>query len=428
MQSILHGERLSKITSFNGIDVYHIMMDKFKTNTINFFFCDNITRESASLNAMIPAVLRRGCEGFPTFRDIALYLESLYGAVFDCGVTKKGELQIIQFYIEFVSDRYTGKASNIFEKSFELLEKVVTKPVLDNGVFKQEYVDQEKENLKNLIEARVNDKLQYAVEKCYEEMCKDEPFGIHEYGFIDELKKIDANSLYKQYEYMLETLPLTVFITGNIDEESIGKIIERLKNIKRKNVKSINASIINKMVNQVKHVTEKMNINQGKLSMGFRTETAPDSKDYYPLLVYNGILGGGVHSKLFQNVREKASLAYYAFSRLEKFKGLMVISSGIEVDNKDRAVDIIQKQLDEIKAGNVSDYEYESTIKAIETGVNSLKDNQMHIVDFFLSQLLVGTTENLDTIVQKVKQVTKKDVIDVSNKVKLDTVYFLTTK
>jgi len=171
-----------------------------------------------------------------------------------------------------------------------------------------------------------------------------------------------------------------------------------------------------------------MSVSQGKLSLGFRTGTAPNDNDYYSLLVYNGILGGGIHSKLFQNVREKASLAYYAFSRLEKFKGLMVISSGIEIQNRKMAEDIIMDQLKEIENGNITDYEYSSTLKAIETGIKSLKDSQLHIVDFYLSQVVGGTEDTLDGIIGKIKKVTRQDVIDISKRIKLDTVYFLTAE
>jgi predicted Zn-dependent peptidase len=141
--------------------------------------------------------------------------------------------------------------------------------------------------------------------------------------------------------------------------------------------------------------------------------------------VYNGILGGGIHSKLFQNVREKASLAYYIFSRLEKFKGLMLISGGVEAENRDKTVDIVMSQLDEIKKGNISDYEMNSTLKTIETGMKSLKDNQLHIVDFYLSQFIVNTNDDFDTIIEKVKKVTKDDVVRVAGRIRLDTVYFL---
>ncbi|MFZ5989597.1 MAG: EF-P 5-aminopentanol modification-associated protein YfmF [Bacillota bacterium] len=429
MNSTLISEsHVSEVASFNGIKVFQIKTRKFKTNSINIFFHDNLSRGNAAKNALLPAVLRRGCKSFPTIRDISLYLEELYGASFDCGVTKKGENQIIQFYMDYVSDKYANSDIDLTKKAFDLLYEIITDPIVENSGFKKEYVEQEAKNLKELIESRVNDKVQYAVDKCLEIMCKDEPFGIYDYGEVEDLKQIDAENLYKHFEYFLRTLPVYVFVSGDLTDEQINYIVDRFSKIKRDKVKSLDKSIIEDNVSEVRDITDRMNVNQGKLSLGFRTNTSPAGQDYYKLLVYNSILGGGLHSKLFQNVREKAGLAYYVFSRLEKFKGLMVISSGIEINNKDKAIDIIYKQMEDIKNGNISDYEYESSIKSIETGIKSLKDSQLQVVDFYLSQHIAGTGDDPDAIIERVKKVTKSDVVDISKRIKSDTIYFLTSK
>ena len=382
MQNTMQEEQVSKVASVNDISVYQVKSDKFKTNSINIFFIGNLSRENATKNALLPAVLRRGCQRFPTSQNIALYLEELYGASFDCGVAKKGECHILQFYIDHISDKYAHKDADLFEKSFDLLYEIIMAPVLEDGIFKEEYIEREKENLKNLIESRVNDKLSYSVERCFEEMCKDEPFGIYEYGTVGDLAAINSRNLYEYYTYLLQNLPMQIFISGDIEEDKIKWVVERLSQIKRGQVKNIAVGAVRQQSGEVRNVIEKMNINQGKLSLGFRTNTSPDEEDYYKLMVYNGILGGGVHSKLFQNVREKESLAYYVFSRMEKFKGLMIISGGIEIKNKDKALEIILRQMDEIKEGNISDYEYASTLKTIETGIKSLRDSQLQISGF----------------------------------------------
>ncbi len=149
---------------------------------------------------------------------------------------------------------------------------------------------------------------------------------------------------------------------------------------------------------------------------------------YYALLVCNGVLGGGPHSKLFNNVREKMSLAYYVFSRLEKFKGLMIISSGIEIQNYQKALDEILAQVDAVKKGEINDAEYEATINSLVNGIQSLKDNALHMIDFKLSQLVSGTNYSLDDIIQKVMAVKKEDVIKVAQNIELDTIYFLKNK
>jgi len=178
-------------------------------------------------------------------------------------------------------------------------------------------------------------------------------------------------------------------------------------------------------VKQVKKVEEKMDVSQGKLCMGFRTHVEPASEDYYPLVVYNGILGGDVHSKLFMNVREKASLAYYAQSVLEKYKGLMIIMSGIESENRSKAEEIILKQVEAMKQGDFTKEDLEAAQKSLETGLKSMQDSQGGIVDFFLSQHLTESGEDFDSMIEKLKSVTADDVVRVAQNVQLDTIYFL---
>lgn len=424
----LADNQVLEIASFSGIKVYQIKTDKFKTNSVNIFFNDNLSRENASKNALLPAVLRRGSVNYPTIQDISLQLEELYGAAFDCGITKKGENQIIQFYLDFISDKYANGEADLTSKAFDLLFEIITKPVTEKGVFKEEYLEQEAKNLKELIESRVNDKVQYGVDKCLEVMCENEPFGIFDYGNIEDIGSINASNLYEHYKYFLETLPVYVFISGDINEEKTGYIIDKLKQIKRGDIKNLKEVSIESHVSKVREVTEQMNVNQAKLSIGFRTNTSPNSENYYKLMLYNSILGGGIHSKLFQNVREKNGMAYYVFSRLEKFKGLMVISGGIEINNKDKAYEVIMKQLEDMKNGIISDYEFESSVKSIETGIKSLKDSQLQVVDFNLSQTIAGTKDSPDDIIEKVKKVTRQDVMDIAKNIEMDTVYFLTSK
>jgi predicted Zn-dependent peptidase len=421
-------ERLNKISEINGIKVYNIKSNRFKTNTINVFFQDNLNVASVALNALFPSVLRRGCKDLPTIKDINLYLEELYGAVFDCGVVKKGEKQIIHFYFEYVSDKYTSDGDRNFEEALNFILNIIYNPALQDSSFNEQYVEQEKSNLKMLIESRTNDKVQYALDRCYELMCKDEPFGLYEFGTVKQIDSITPKGLYKHYKEKVSSLPIDIFITGELYDSDIEFLNKSLSNIERSAPKSLIASIVKKYVDKVSYFEDEMDVNQAKLSLGFRTNITSKEDDYYSLMVYSGILGGGMHSKLFQNVREKAGLAYYLFAGLEKFKGLMIIGGGIDIKERDHAKELIMKQLDEIQEGNITDYEFDATIKSLETGIQSLKDSQLQVVDFYLSQLISETHDTLESLLDKIQQVTKQNVIDISKKIQLDTIYFLTSK
>ena len=426
METGFDAGRPVRVSSFNGIDIYRVNTDKFKTSSIHFFFQDNLTRENVTKNALLPAVMSRGSMSYPTQRDISKELESLYGASFDCGVTKKGERHIIHFYTEFLSKQYVPDGTDTFAAALSLLFDIIARPALVNGRFSDEYLAQEKDNLRIRIEGRVNDKMSYSVDRCMEEMCRNEPFEIYDYGFVEDLAGITADELTAHYRTMLETFPMQVYLVGSITDGEAEKVSELLSGLERGNTVALRNGFARKEKADIRHVTEEMNVTQGKLCLGCRTNTAPDSDDYPALMVYNGILGGGIHSKLFRNVREKASLAYYCYSMLEKFKGLMVISSGIDISNKQKALDIMEEQLDDMAKGNISDYEMEATVKSMETGIKSLTDSQMNIVDFYLSQTIAGTRDDFSTIMEKIRKVTKDDVKAAAQRIVRDTVYFLT--
>ncbi|WP_252891285.1 EF-P 5-aminopentanol modification-associated protein YfmF [Thermoclostridium stercorarium] len=284
----------------------------------------------------MPYILRRGCRRYPTQQDLALRLEELYGAGVNVAVHKKGEYQIIQLSARFVSDRFTVNGANLFEEVGALLLDILTDPVTENGAFSKEYFEQERENLIQRIRSRVNNKMYYAMQRCMEEMCAGEPFAVNDDGDEERAKTLTNEALFEHYRGLLTHNPVYVYISGNINDHELERYIRKFEVIERNNLISLPSIQVKKEVGELRRIEEPMDVSQGKLCIGFRTQIEANSPEYYPLVIYNGILGGGVHSKLFQNVREKASLAYSAFSTIEKFKGLLVAVCGIEISNRDR--------------------------------------------------------------------------------------------
>ncbi len=408
----------------NGVRFNFIKNNKFKTSMIGVFFSTPMTAKNVSINALIPAILRRGTEKLSTMKEISKKLESLYGAKFDCGVSKKGENQIIRFYGEAVNKKYTGTNQDTLGELADLINDVIFNPILDKGKFKADYVSQEKEQVKDIIESRKNDKVQYALERCYELMFEGEPFGLCEFGTTDRIDKITDDELMNGYRDMLNDYQVDVVVSGDLTEEEYKNIISKFKFSPRKALEIEEPKKVN--VEKVKDYTEKFDINQGKLSLGYRVNIDTNSDDYYKMLVYNGILGGGVQSKLFQNVREKNSLAYYAFSRYEKIKSVMGISCGIEIPNHQKALDTILEQVEDMKNGKITVEEYETTLKTLENSLNSMRDEQAQMLDFNYTQILLGSNKTLEEIIENVKKVQISDVVDVAKYVELDTIYFMT--
>jgi predicted Zn-dependent peptidase len=414
---------MEKMELGDGICLWVIPTKKFKTVTISYCFHRDLDKDY-TYNALVPAVLRRGCEGFETLKEIERHLEKLYGALLDVGVQKKGERQILRFSMEVINDAYIPE-QGVLAQAFYFMNRLVNRPVVEDGGFIKSYISQESENLKNRIRSLVNDKIQYSIERCVQEMCKGEKYSRYVYGSIEDLEALNDSRLFSVYLETIYTSPLDIFVVGDVEPAKIKLFVEQSLFLERKQVKTIPKTILKKIQIQDKTVTDEMDVSQGKLTLGFRTNVNPHGKDYYPLLVYSSILGGGPHSKLFINVREKASLAYYAFSRLEKFKGLMFVGAGIEVDKYQDTLDIIMKQLDAISRGDITQQEYQGAINALVTFLEGVSDQPGQLIDYYLGNSIINSSHTLDEVIQNIQKVDIDQVVEVSNKVKLDTIYFL---
>ncbi|RKD34290.1 EF-P 5-aminopentanol modification-associated protein YfmF [Thermohalobacter berrensis] len=407
-----------------GIHLNLIKTKKFKTNFISIYFLRPLIREEVTKNALIPMVLKRGTKFNKTSLDIQRRLEELYGLNFSIDVTKKGERQVVRFSIEGPNSDYLP-LENFFQQKFKMLTEIITSPLTENNKFLDKYLEQEKQNLEKRIKARINNKKSYAVERCIEEMCKNEKYSIYKYGYVEDLNEIDSKRLYDHYVKILESSPIEINIVGNLEEEEVFETIKNTFEVPRKNVEYIPRENILKDVKTHKRVFEEMDVNQGKLTLGFRTNIPYEEDLFEALLLMSNILGGGPHSKLFINVREKESLAYYIHSKTYKYKSLMIITSGIEFKNFEKALDIIKKQVDEMKKGNFTDDEIEQSKKALITTIEALKDSNYSLSEFLLSQSITKEEKTIEEMVNRVKRIKREEIIEAANRANLDTIYFL---
>lgn len=382
-----------------------IKTNRFKTNLYAIFLTIPMKKEDATINSLIPAVLRRGTEKYPTQLEIEKRLEEMYGASFNCGVDKIGNYQVLKFYIEGLSDEYTEEKQNIEE----LLKEIIYSPILENGYFKKEYVEQEKENLRLIIESRKDNKARYAYERCIEEMFENEPYGVYKYGTVEDVEKITPESLYNQYKKILKNAQIDVFGCGNQLEE-----IE----IPHKNKIEIKNTIHE---NKHKEIKEKADVTQGKLIIGL--DTPEENKP--AITMYNAILGGGANSKLFQNVREKASLAYSAGSSYIRRINSIFIKTGIKNENYEKTLEIIKKQLQDMKQGNITDKEFRDAKQLIISSLKLIPEQQEDLIAFTYDQKIFGENQSIDEYISNISKVTKENVIEIAQKIDIDTIYFL---
>ena len=410
-----------------GIKFHTLDTDKFKTNLFAIFLSIKLNRENVTRNALISMLLRRGSKNMKTQEEISKKMEELYGASFDCGLDKTGDNQVLKFYIEAINDNYLPEHNeNILRTVIDSLLEIVFNPYVENGGFKKEYLEQEKNNVKQRIEGKIDNKARYSLERCIEEMYKNEPYGLYKFGYVEDLEKINENDLYKYYLDLINTCKIDIFLSGNLYDD-VEKIIEENENIKKLQERDAGFELSKTPEKkEVKEniVTESMEVTQGKLVLGLNINIDNDEEKYWALM-YNSILGGSANSKLFQNVREKAHLAYVASSTYYRFKSIIFINSGIEISNYDKALEVIREQLEDMKKGNFTKEDIENSKKGIIAAIKTIDDEQDTGITYYFGQELSNSNISEEEYIEKIENISKEDIVNIANKVEINTIYFL---
>ena len=414
-----------RIELLPGVFLQTMQTDKFKTGCISVNFLRPLCREEASLNALLPSVLLRGTESRPDIREISLLLDELYGATVGTLIRKKGEVHSWGFYADFIEDAYALDGEAVFAEICRFLRELLFAPVLENGVFLESFVESEKVNLCNTLAAEINDKRSYATIRMMRTMCENERQAIPRLGEREIVEQITPQSLYAHFEKVLATSRVEILYMGRKSGEEAAELIRgMIEGLPRKELTEVGTDVIRSAA-EVRELEERMEVTQGKLSMGFRTGCTCADPEYPALLLLNAVYGGAVSSKLFRNVREKLQLCYYASSSIEKYKGLMVVSSGIDFENYEVAKNEILHQLEDCRSGNITEEELEKARQRLISGFRSLKDRPGSQDEFYFSQAIIGKNGTVDSLIAQLREVTMEQVVAAARKITLDTVYFL---
>lgn len=408
-----------------GVHLHVAPTDKFKTVRIRVAFQTPLRSSTATANALIPMVLRRGSTRFPTLRDMARHLESLYGSAFGMDTRKIGESQIVEAQFHVASERFLPEAAGLFAQSVEFLADTLLNPITtQDRSFLPEYVKSERDSLRQRIDGLVDERFQYAVERCYANMCQDEPFGTYRYGRSEDLADIDPRNLYEQYRALIHGSVVHIIVVGAVDPDEVRGLFATKFKVPRGGLERV-APSTQVGPKEPRTVIERMDVLQGVLVLGCRLPIGYTDDAYPALLMYNGVLGGFSHSKLFMEVRERASLAYTAFSRMETVKGVQILFAGIDVGKFEQAREIMLRQLDAIRKGNVSEAELDATRKAMVNGLRSGLDETGQIIHNRLFGAVAGRYRDVDETAEAIEKVTLDQIVQVAQGVELDTVYFL---
>lgn len=397
----------------------------FKTSRLTLNLVTGLDRASASANALLPAVLRRGTVRCPDMESLSAALDTLYGANIDYTVRKKGERQCVGFAAGFIDDGFTPHGEKLLEPVAQQLGELLLEPVTRDGCFLSEYVDSEKANLIDAIRALKNDKRDWADIRLMQEMCAGEPYSVLRLGDEETAGAITADALYRHGQELMASSRVELIYCGGAEERRVeDAVLSALAKLPRGSQTPLPPVRRTAAPETPRCIIETMDVTQGKLAMGYRCT----SDDYPAMVLANLIFGGTSNSKLFLNVREKYSLCYYASSSYARSKGILTVSSGVEVTDFERAEEEIERQLHAVQQGDWEDWEQEGALQAIRTSLLSLTDSQGALENFYLGQIASGATETPEELASSLQQVTKERIVAAARTVTPDTVYFLRGK
>ncbi len=412
-----------------GIHLTAISDSKFKHNRLSINFVLPLDRDRASDHAAVPHILRMGCRTLPDLSSLNARLQELYGANLDASVYKFGGYQVMELSIRGLDNRYALEGEDITAQCAQLLAQIALDPKLDgDGLFYETDTALQRRFIQDAIEAEINEKRSYAISQCLQTMCEGEPVAVKTYGYPETAAAITAKSATAAYRHMLKNAPIEVIFTGAGDAQIAGKILSKAFAGQQRTPFDYSAVRLGPVAGAVREKTEEMDIAQGKLVLGLRCQGLETPRQIRAARLFSALYGGTPFSKLFRNVREKLSLCYYCASRFDSATHLLLVDSGIETANKEKAQEEILRQLEVVKSGDFTDEELAETKLLMRSSLITTTDSPSATEGWYMAQILRGQMVSPQEDADALDAITREEIVQAAQTVQLDTVYFLKGK
>ena len=418
---LLHKEKITDCVTLSTLKT-----DKFKSSVMSFSITLPITKKYYAHNLILSHILRRGTKSYPSTALLNKKLDELYGSYVEVKSHRIGENIALALSAEILDNKYIPDGTDVIGELISIIAELILSPAFLQPSFSVQVFEQEKRLIVDSINAEINNPRLYSAKKCLELMQEDIALPTS-----DELKQIVSDisygDLYDYYRELISSAPLRVFCVSAENAENLKRRIEASFEGYPCKSPSLPIPLRPLKRNLPEHKKVSMPVSQGKLTLGFSTDIIIRSDDdtYYTMIMLNEILGGSASSKLFLNVREKMGLCYYCSSSYSLYSGIMLISSGFEMKNYEIAKEAILNQIEEIKNGNVSDFELESAQRSVTSGYRQLYDSPFELQSFFLNRALFNIADGIDDAERKLLAVKKDDIIALAKKIRLDASFFI---
>lgn len=413
----------------DGIRLLTTQTNKFKMTRLSFSFIMPADDKLSPQTKLALSCMMRGTGKYPTLTDINRRLDELYDTTIAMRVILDGDRHIFKIYCEMIDECYLPENIDILGGTLDIIKEIFFNYIHDeNGLLDEKTFESEKGMACDEIRSKINDPRAYAAERCREIMFEGEKASISCEGKLETVMNLTRNEVSKRASELIESTTIVCSYIGSKEGEIVANLLSDLfknKKISQSGIPS-KSMVHNNISKEIKTCEEKFPVSQGRLQIGFQCNTCMGvSSDFFAMCMFNEIFGGMSTSKLFMNVREKKSLCYYCSSGYMSSKGAIFVSCGIKPDNKDVAYEEIIHQLNEMKAGNITEEEISSAKKSIINSYRQIKDNPIAIEGFSLRKVLNNIYVSIDDCINEVNNVSREDIVKAASKAKVDTVYFL---
>ncbi|MGX7030252.1 EF-P 5-aminopentanol modification-associated protein YfmF [Vagococcus zengguangii] len=409
-----------------NVNLHVIPTKKYKTIHVLIRFASELTREKASLRTLLSSILETNSLNYPQQTDISKKLSDMYGAKMGIGSSKKGNRHYLNAVFSMVNPKYLPNEAGLLAEGFNFMQEILLNPNADGMQFDEETFHREKKNLISYVQSIYDDKQSLAslrLQSLY--YSEDEAQQTPGFGRVEDVEKIENSELFNYYQQMLQEDEIDIVILGDIDEQDVLPLVQQFNFVDRE------ALVASPMYQRQRQLTvaervEKLPVQQGKLNLAYQTDAYFHDTHYFAMQVFNGIFGGFAHSKLFMNVREKESMAYYASSSLDTFRGMMTVQTGIDSQNKEKVLALVSEQLDAIREGNISEEEMQQTKAMIRNQFMLSQDNpSASIESLYLAKKFPQSDISDDEWLNRLEAVTKEEVQAMAQKMELQAIYFM---
>lgn len=418
---------MKTLYQMKGYTLHLIPTKKFKTITISLRLQSPLTREETTLRTLLTFVLISATRKYPSTKALSSHLDENYGAALSTNVASKGQSQIMNVYTSFVNDIYLPHKESLLENQLQLLADLFFDPFIENQGFNELIVDIKKKELKERLQVNKDDKFSYSLDKLFEYMGRETALGVASTGYEEDIDQITPQSLYQYFQKCIQEDEKHVYVVGDVDE-SIVDVFDRLLQFPKQKLEYASAYTFQSHKQEVLEIIEQQDITQSKLNMGYTIDCNFVSEHHYAFTVFNALFGGYSQSRLFKVVREEHSLCYYVSSSYAAFSGIMIVNAGIDGDTYEQAKTLIQEQLSDIQKGNISNEEIEIAKIMLQNSLKKTDDEAMSMMTLAYNRDITHKQETNEEYIQKLLNVSKEDIIEVSQHIRLDTIFFLTGK